>query len=156
MNVAVAADAITTADSARRAAQAQSSSALARRFGEGKALQLSELVVTGQPGGALSSPRLVSVDSVQRGPVMVRRRTYAAGNGALVVLEVTPPAAMPNGSTRAAPAPASADSPAGGDSSGAAIHAIRWRGADGTGYVLSGPVDDSVLQRVRAALGNKP
>jgi len=156
VNVAVAADAIQTADSASRAAEARSSSALARRIAEGKAVQLSEVVVTGQPGGAQSSPRLVSVDSVQRGPVMARRQTYRVGNGALVVLEVTPPAAMPNDSTRAAPAPASAGSPAVGGSSGAAIHVIRWRGADGTGYVLSGPVDETVLQRVRAALGNKP
>ena len=156
MNVAIAADAIKTADSASRAAEARSSSALARRIAEGKAVQLSEVVVTGQPGGAQSSPRLVSVDSVQRGPVMVRRQTYRVGNGALVVLEVTPPAAMPNDPTRAAPAPASADSPAVGDSSGAAIHVIRWRGADGTGYVLSGPLDETVLQRVRAVLGDKP
>jgi len=56
---------------------------------------------------------------------------------------------------RIAPAGASADSAAAADSSTAAIHVIRWRGADGTRYTLSGPVSIDELQRVRAALGVK-
>lgn len=144
-------DANKIADSASRAAQASSTLA-AGRIGEGKSLRLEGVIVTSQSTRAPTPPRLVSVDSVQRGGVMIRRQTYAIEGGTSVVLEVTPAAAMPNDSAAAPPARALTDSAA-GDSSTTAIHVIRWRGADGTGYTLSGPVSVNELQRIRVALG---
>jgi len=155
VNIAVANDANKAADSASRAVQAQASSTLARRIGEGKALQLSEVVVTSEAIGTQRPPRLVSVDSVQRGPVMVRRQTYVIGGGTHVLLEVAPASAVPNHSAAAAPGGAITDSTT-ADTSSTAIHAIHWRGADGTRYTLSGPVSIDELQRIRAALGNRP
>lgn len=143
-----------TADTAALGLQAQKSAPAAKR--------LEVASQAGAPGGsALSSvrghpaPHLVSVDSVQRGSVMVRREIYAIGDNRQIVLEATPAAGVPNDSLAGAavlspatiaPAPAT-------DTSSAAIHTIHWRGADGTGYTLSGPVSVDELQRVRAALG---
>lgn len=140
------------ADTAAPATRAQASSTIARRIGEGKPVQLSEVVITGQ-SIAPTPPRLLSVDSVQHGATMVRRETYAITGATRVVLEVTPASAMPNATAAAAPGGARTDSAAVADSSRAEIHTIQWRGADGTGYTLSGPVSIDELQRVRAALG---
>ena len=86
----------------------------------------------------------------------MRRQTYVLQGGSRVVLEVMPAPAVPNDSVApAAPAAARADSAAAPNSSPATIHVIRWRGADGTRYTLSGPVPVDELQRVRAALGVK-
>ena len=147
------------ADTSFRTAGVPASSTLAgRRAGEGKSLRLDAVVVTAQSTSATnppSPPRLLSVDSVERGGVSVRRQTYVLQGGSRVVLEVMPAPAVPNDSVApAAPAAARADSAA-ADSSSAAIHVIRWRGADGTRYTLSGPVSIDELQRVRAALGVK-
>jgi len=151
------------ADTSFRTTTAPASSTLAgRRVGEGKALRLDALVVTAQSTSATNpttSPRLLSVDSVERGGISVRRQTYVIEGGTRVVLEVMPAGAAPNDSAAPVPAPvpaaAPADSAAAADSSSAAIHVIRWRGADGTRYTLSGPVSIDELQRVRAALGVK-
>src|SRR6185312_12671878 len=97
------------------AVQAQASSTLARRIGEGKALQLSEVVVTSEAIGTQRPPRLVSVDSVHRGP------TYVIGGGTHVLLEVAPASAVPNDSAAAAPGGAITDSTA-ADTSSTAIH----------------------------------
>lgn len=145
----------TLADSASPATQAQASSTLARRIGEGKPVHLSEVIVTGE-SIAPTSPRLLSVDSVQRGGTMVRRETYAMRGGTRVELEVTPAPAITKDSGAAAPAGARFDSAAAPDSSSSTIHTIRWRGADGTGYTLSGPVSIDELWRIRAALGKGP
>lgn len=142
-------DANNVADTVTRAAQA--SSTLARRIGERGKLQLSEVVITGQ-SIAPKPPRLVSVDSVQRGGAVVLRRTYALESGTRVVLEVTPAPAMPNATAAGTPGGALTDSAA-ADSSSTALHSIQWRGADGTGYMLSGPVSVDELQLIRAALG---
>lgn len=111
---------------------------------------------SGVAGGRVV-PRPVTVDSVQRGSVFVRRETYETGSGQRVVLEITPSAAMPNDSFADSVAPftaAVADSPAAAaDSTTPAIHMIRWRGADGTGYTLFGPVSIEMLQLIRSALG---
>ncbi|MGH7648692.1 MAG: hypothetical protein ACREND_11275, partial [Gemmatimonadaceae bacterium] len=100
---------------------------------------------------------LVASDTVTRGAIIVRRETYLVGDNR-VVLESQPPAAVPNGvSGGAAPAapppPAAQDSIAAADASPVVIRIIRWRGADGTGYTLSGPLSADSLQRIRAALG---
>jgi len=147
-------------DTSFRTTDVPASSTLAgRRSGEGKSLRLDGLVVTAQSTSATvptTTPRLVSVDSVERGGIAVRRQTYVIEGGTRVVLEVMPPPAVPNDSVApAAPAAAHADSAAAADSSSATIHIIRWRGADGTRYTLSGPVSIDALQRVRAALGVK-
>jgi len=104
---------------------------------------------------SLETPRLVAVDTVRRGSVLIRRETYQVGADE-VVLDAMPPSGVPNDQLRAAAAsaaalPASRDSAA--DSSRAAIHVIQWRAPDGTAYTLSGPLSAEVLQRVRAALG---
>jgi len=148
------------ADTSFRTTGVPASSTLAgRRAGEGKSLRLDAVVVTAQSTSATSppaSPRLLSVDSVERGGVSVRRQTYVLQGGSRVVLEVMPAPAVPNDSVApAAPAAGRADSAAAADSSSSAIHVLRWRGADGTRYTLSGPVPVDELQRVRAALGLK-
>ena len=143
-----------TADTTALGLQAQKPAPAAKR--------LEVASQSGAPGGsALSSvrgrpaPRLVSVDSVQRGSVMVRREIYAIGDNQQIVLEATPAASVPKDSLADAAvlSPATIAPAAVTDSSTAAVHVIRWRGADGTGYTLSGPVSVDELQRIRAALG---
>jgi len=156
-NTVVLGQAEQTADTSLRTRDVPASSMIAgRRVGEGKSVRLDALVVTAESTSPPSPPRLLSVDSVERGGISVRRDTYVIQGGTRVVLEVMPAPAVPNDSVApAAPAGASADSAAAADSSTAAIHVIRWRGADGTRYTLSGPVSTDELQRVRAALGVK-
>ncbi|HEX6807495.1 MAG TPA: zf-HC2 domain-containing protein [Gemmatimonadaceae bacterium] len=126
------------------------------------AAKLEPTSLAGVPGGSTFSSvrgrpalRLVSVDSVQRGTVMVRRETYAIGGSQQVVLETTPAGGVPNDllSDSISPSPAANAPAARADSSAEAIHVIRWRGADGTGYTLSGPVSIDELQQIRATLG---
>lgn len=126
------------------------------------AAKLEPTSLAGVPGGSTFSGvrghpalRLVSVDSVQRGTVMVRREIYAIEGNQQVVLETTPAGGVPNDSLAdtIAPAPATNAPAASADSSTSAIHVIRWRGPDGAGYTLSGLVSVDDLRRIRAALG---
>lgn len=114
-----------------------------------------KVAAQGKRADALETPRLVAVDTVRRGAMLIRRETYQVGSDQ-VVLDAMPPSGVPNDQLRSAAAsaaalPAAHDSPA--DSSRPAIHVIQWRAPDGTAYTLSGPLSAEVLQRVRAALG---
>lgn len=103
-----------------------------------------------------TTPRLVASDTVRRGAITVWRQTYEVGTQH-VVLETQPPAVAPNGHARASvppsAAPAADSAAVGTDTTPVVIRVIRWRGADGTGYTLSGPLSTDALERVRAALG---
>ena len=103
---------------------------------------LSEAVVTTHSAGM---PRLVHTDTLRVAGQPVRRTTYELGRGVMVTLEAWPPVLV-------------YDSVSGNE--GAVLpkqpggaNAIEWRGADGTAYVLSGPVPVDELRRVRRALG---
>lgn len=139
--------------------QAEALSARAATRPESLKAGVGGVTVTSAAGapGARGSPRPIEVDSVQRGSVFVRRETYETGSGQRVVLEITPASAMPYDSFTDSVAPFSAApanaAAAAADSSSTAIHVIRWRGADGTGYTLSGPVSIERLQLIRPTLG---